>query len=123
MSTDPRASICACKLSIWLCSEAAYATPGRQTAIAASTATNFLFMTVLPKWAIGGWLNYGERRYGEMYKAVAETTGCSEETWRKTNWVSSQYEAVSRIAFLTWTHHLAAASAHHSTARVGLSAT
>ena len=33
-------------------------------------------------WAIGGWLNYGERRYGEMYKDVAETTGCSEEMVR-----------------------------------------
>ncbi len=33
-------------------------------------------------WTIGGWLNYGERRYGEMYKAVAETTGCSEEMVR-----------------------------------------
>ena len=30
-------------------------------------------------------MNYGERRYGEMYKAVAETTGYSEEMCRKEN--------------------------------------
>ena len=56
-------------------------------------------------WAIGDWLNYGERSYGEMYKPAADVTGYSEETCRKAKWVSSQYETGIRIPNLSFGHH------------------
>jgi len=55
------------------------------------------------QWWIGDWLNFGERRYGEMYaQAVDETQG---RTWRDYKWVSSNVKMSIRIDNLSFNHH------------------
>ena len=55
------------------------------------------------QWLIGDWLNYGERKWGEMYaQAVDETQAI---TWRNYKWVAGAVELSTRVDNLSWTHH------------------
>ena len=54
-------------------------------------------------WAIGDWLNYGERRYGETF--AQGVNGYSVQTQMNAKWVSSRYEFSMRIENLSFTHH------------------
>ncbi len=56
-------------------------------------------------WAIGDWLNYGERRYGEMYAQAVDATGYENGTLRDAKWVSGAYELSIRIYNLSFAHH------------------
>ncbi len=47
-------------------------------------------------WAIGNWLNYGERRYGKTYSQTVETTGYDCGTLRDAKWHSGVYEMSAR---------------------------
>lgn len=56
-------------------------------------------------WWIGDWLNYGERRYGEMYAQAIEATGYNYGTLANDKWVASQIEFSRRRENLPFSHH------------------
>ena len=56
-------------------------------------------------WIIGDWLNYGERKYGEMYTQAIEWTGHKLEHLQQIKYVSSRIESLTRVKDLSWTHH------------------
>ncbi len=56
-------------------------------------------------WWVGDWLNYGERRYGEMYAQAVDATGYENGTLRTAKWVAGSFELSMRMDNLTWTHH------------------
>lgn len=56
-------------------------------------------------WWIGDWLNYGERKWGEMYAQAIEVTGWNYETLRTAKWVAGNVNLSIRIDKLSWTHH------------------
>lgn len=57
------------------------------------------------QWLIGDWLNYGDRKYGELYSQAldAET---SPQIWMNYKWVAGHVETSLRNEVLSWTHHL-----------------
>lgn len=57
------------------------------------------------QWAIGDWLNYGERTYGEAYAQAVEATGYSYQTLRDSAWVAGAINLSDRSDNLPWTHH------------------
>lgn len=57
-------------------------------------------------WALGDWLIFGERAYGEDRVAQAiEVTGRSKATLIKYRWVASHISAERRRSELSFTHH------------------
>jgi len=57
-------------------------------------------------WWIGDWLNYGERRWGEMYtQAMQDETGFEYQTLADDKWVAGQIEFSSRNENLSFKHH------------------
>ena len=54
---------------------------------------------------IGNWLNYGEKKYGEMYTQAIDETDYEEKTLRNAKWVSSKVELSRRRDNLTFSHH------------------
>ncbi len=61
-------------------------------------------------WWIGDWINYGERRYGEMYSQALEETGFTYETLRNDKWVANKIELSCRHDNLSFSHHQEVAS-------------
>lgn len=57
-------------------------------------------------WWIGDWLNYGERKFGEMYAQALEITGLSLESLTKYKAVAARIHPAIRVSELSWTHHL-----------------
>ena len=57
------------------------------------------------QWWIGDWLNYGERRYGEMYSQAEAITERENQLLRNYKYVSANVELSSREDNLSWTHH------------------
>jgi len=55
------------------------------------------------QWWIGDWLNFGERRYGEMYTQALDEA--QAKTWRNYKYVSSVFELSRRRDNSTWSHH------------------
>jgi len=58
----------------------------------------------LPRW-IGDWLNYGEQKYGGMYKDIEKLTGLKNNTLRVYKYVASRIGMLNRINNLQWQHH------------------
>ena len=56
-------------------------------------------------WWIGDWLNYGERRWGEIYKEAIEITGKDYSTLVHAASMASKFELGRRRPNLTWSHH------------------
>jgi hypothetical protein len=56
-------------------------------------------------WIIGDWLNYGERKYGEMYAQAIEWTGHKIDRLQVAKWVSGAVKCSMRIEHLSFTHH------------------
>ena len=54
---------------------------------------------------IGDWLNYGERKYGEMFAQAIDATYYSLSTLQTAKWVSDRIECSIRMESLTWNHH------------------
>lgn len=54
---------------------------------------------------IGDWLNYGERKYGEMYSQALEATDKEYGTLRNYKWVADRIELSRRRDNLTFSHH------------------
>lgn len=61
-------------------------------------------------WWIGDWLNYGERRYGDMYEQATLETGREKQTLADLKWVASKFETSRRRENLSWSHHRETAS-------------
>lgn len=62
------------------------------------------------QWWIGDWLNYGERRYGEVYAQALDATGLDYQTLRDVKWVCSTYPVSRRHDNLSFKHHREAAA-------------
>ena len=57
------------------------------------------------QFAIGDWLNTGERRYGETYTQAIEVTDRSQQTLEQYKWVTGAIEPARRYPTLSYTHH------------------
>lgn len=55
------------------------------------------------QWVIGDWLNYGERKWGEMYPGSENET--QYDTWRDYKSVAKRVELSTRVDNLSWAHH------------------
>ena len=58
---------------------------------------------------IGDWLNYGERKWGEMYAQAVEETGYDEGTLRNYKYVAGAIDLSLRNDKLSFQHHIAVA--------------
>jgi len=56
-------------------------------------------------WAIGDWVNFGERTYGEAYAQALDATGWEYQRIADCAWVSRAVPFSSRNESLSWTHH------------------
>lgn len=56
-------------------------------------------------WWWGDWLNYGERRYGEMYSQALDASEYEPQSLRAAKYVASRIELLSRLNNLSWSHH------------------
>jgi N6-adenosine-specific RNA methylase IME4 len=56
------------------------------------------------QWWIGDWLNYGERKYGEMYSQVLDA-GNNYQTARDAKWVAGKFELSRRRDNVPFSHH------------------
>lgn len=57
------------------------------------------------RWAIADWLNYGERRYGEMYAQAIDTTGLDYHYLANLKWLAGNVEISRRREELGLSHH------------------
>ena len=65
------------------------------------------------QWWIGDWLNFGERRYGEMYTQAMDATERSYQALADAKWIAGEFEFSCRHENLSWTHHRESASLPH----------
>lgn len=56
-------------------------------------------------WWMGDWLNYGEKKFGEVAMQAIESTGKSLETLLKWKAVAARVSREIRQKDLSWTHH------------------
>lgn len=56
-------------------------------------------------WWVGDWLNYGERKWGEMYTQAIEVTGLSYQTLRDSKWVAAKVRLSLRRDNLSFSRH------------------
>ena len=56
------------------------------------------------QWYIGDWLNFGERRYGELYSQALDA-GANPQTWMDYKWVSGKVKTSLRNEALNFNHH------------------
>lgn len=56
-------------------------------------------------WAIGDWLRYGERRYGERYAQAVELTGYRVQTLRNMASVAGKFDAATRRDDVPFSHY------------------
>lgn len=64
-------------------------------------------------WALGDALNYGERRYGDMYAQAIRITGQHYSTLATAKYVASEFTQDMRRPSLPWSYHAAVASLVH----------
>lgn len=57
------------------------------------------------QWWIGDWLNFGEKTYGETYRAAAISTGYDDGYLQNLASVARKVESSHRCEDLKWTHH------------------
>lgn len=57
------------------------------------------------QWWLGDWLNYGERKYGEMYTQAIEETELDYGTLRNIKWIASSVGLSLRNDNLSFNHH------------------
>jgi hypothetical protein len=69
------------------------------------TGEGLLRIERVVKWWIGDWLQYGERRWGEMYSQAMDATGLAYETCRNAKWVSESIPPERRRPELSFEHH------------------
>lgn len=57
------------------------------------------------QFALGDWLEYGERAYGEKYSQAVSETGYTHGTLRNMAWVAREIPPEDRDEQLTYSHH------------------
>ncbi|HEV8525664.1 MAG TPA: MT-A70 family methyltransferase [Terriglobales bacterium] len=57
------------------------------------------------QFALGDWLNYGSRRFGEKYTQALEDTSYDYQTLRNYAWVAEHVDLSRRRDNLSWGHH------------------
>ena len=57
------------------------------------------------QWWLGDWLNFGERKYGEMYSQALSATDYDYGTLRDFKWVAGNVELSLRKDNLSFNHH------------------
>jgi hypothetical protein len=57
------------------------------------------------QWWVGDWINFGEKKYGETYKAAIEATGLKRESCHNIASVCRAFEPSRRHEGLTFNHH------------------
>src|SRR3990167_10086589 len=57
------------------------------------------------QWWIGDWLNFGEKKYGEMYTQAIEETGLDYDTLAQYKRISKVFEFTPRGVNLSWSAH------------------
>ena len=57
------------------------------------------------QWIIGDWLNYGERKYGEMYSQAMDETDYEYGTLANDKYVAGKVQFSHRCEDLSWVHH------------------
>lgn len=62
------------------------------------------------QWAIGDWINYGERRWGEKYSQAMDDTLLDIHTLRNYASIAAKFDVSRRRDDLSWSHHSAVAS-------------
>jgi N6-adenosine-specific RNA methylase IME4 len=75
----------------------------------AAVGETLKFLESSIQFALGDWLRYGERKWGEKYAQAVAQTGKSEQTLTDYVWVASAVEISSRNENLTFAHHKAVA--------------
>lgn len=62
------------------------------------------------RWWIGDWLNYGERRWGQMYSQALDATDFAQGTLQNMKYVTGKIESSRRNEDVSFSHHLEVAS-------------
>jgi hypothetical protein len=57
------------------------------------------------QWWVGDWINFGEKKYGETYKAAIDATGLARNSCKNIAIVCRQFELARRRASLSFNHH------------------
>jgi len=57
------------------------------------------------QWWVGDWINFGEKKYGETYKAAIEATGLAYSSVKKLSLVVGQFALDRRRSNLSFNHH------------------
>lgn len=57
------------------------------------------------QWWIGDWLAVGEKRYGSTYTEAVEVTGLDQSALKAYKSVADRVPKVTRVTFLSWSHH------------------
>lgn len=56
-------------------------------------------------WCLGDWLIYGQKAYGQKYKAALARTGLDGQTLRNYAWVARHFPPARRHARMSFQHH------------------
>ena len=56
-------------------------------------------------WALGDWLLFGERRFGERYRSALAATNLDYQTLRNYAWVARSFAPARRREHLSFQHH------------------
>jgi hypothetical protein len=57
------------------------------------------------QWWLGDWINFGEKKYGETYKAAIEATGLKRQSCENIASVCRAFQISRRREVLTFNHH------------------
>lgn len=57
------------------------------------------------QWWIGDWLNYGEKKYGEMYSQALSDSKYGYQALADMKWVASRIKFSLRKESLNWSHY------------------
>jgi hypothetical protein len=66
-------------------------------------------------FAVGDWLQYGEKKYGETYAQAEAVTGYKPEFLSRCKWIAKKVSKKNRVATLSFKHHAAVASLDEKT--------
>jgi hypothetical protein len=61
-------------------------------------------------WALGDWLLFGQRSFGQRYRAALQETNLDYQTLRNYAWVASRIDPLRRHDGLSFQHHAEVAS-------------
>ena len=56
-------------------------------------------------WALGDWLLFGQRSYGQRYRAALQETNLDYQTLRNYAWVAGRFDPTRRRESLSFQHH------------------